>query len=113
MVIKPLDKRNEDRIMRNRWNPEEIGETLEGTVLDIYDSIYQDDDGNKKNQGKVMLIEDADGEAWETKPHVDLREYIPQIQIGNYIVLELIELQENPNGGYPKKIYSVGIDDGE
>lgn len=112
MVVKPLDKRDEDLIAKNYWNPEEIGETLEGKVISIYDSIY-DDGEEKKNQGKVMLIEDADGDKWETKPHVDLREYIPQIQIGNYVVLELIKLKENPNGGYPKKIYSVGIDDGE
>lgn len=113
MVIKTLDKREEDIIARNYWNPEEIGETLEGYIKDIYDSIYQDDDGNKKNLGKVMLIEDGDGEKWETKPHVDLREYIPQLGIGDYVVITLSKLIEPRNvGGYPKKIYEVGIDDG-
>lgn len=113
MVIKTLDKREEDIIARNYWNPEEIGETLEGYIRDIYDSIFQDDDGNKKNLGKVMLIEDPDGEKWETKPHVDLREYIPQLKIGDYIVITLSKLIEPRNvGGYPKKIYEVGIDDG-
>lgn len=113
MVIKTLDKREEDILARNYWNPEEIGETLEGHIKDIYDSIFQDDDGNKKNLGKVMLIEDPDGEKWETKPHVDLKEYIPQLEIGDYVVITLIKLIEPRNvGGYPKKIYEVGVDDG-
>ena len=113
MVVKPLKKKDEDILAKNYWNPEEIGETLEGKIKDIYDSIYQDEEGNKKNLGKVMLIEDADGEKWETKPHVDLREYIPQLKAGDYVVIELIDMIEPRNvGGYPKKIYSVGVDDG-
>lgn len=114
MVVKPLNKRDEDILVKNYWNPEEIGETLEGTIKGIYDSIFQDDEGNKKNLGKVMLIEDANGDKWETKPHVDLREYIPQLQEGDYVVIELVNMEEPRNpGGYPKKIYSVGIEDGE
>lgn len=112
MVVKTLGKRSEDTIARNYWNPEEIGETLEGEIVDIYDSIYTDDEGNEKNQGKVMLIKDPDNELWETKPHVDLREYIPQLNVGDYVVIELVELKANRNPtGYPKKIYSVGVDD--
>jgi len=114
MAVRPVSKRAEDVIARNYWNPEEIGETLEGTIVDIYDSIYTDDEGNEKNQGKVMLIEDPKKEKWETKPHVDLREYIPQLNIGDYVVLTLEKLIPSRNpGGYPKKIYDVGIDDGE
>ena len=114
MVVKPLNKRDEDIIAKNYWNPEEIGETLEGKIKDIYDSIYQDEEGNKKNLGKVLLIEDADGENWETKPHVDLREYIPQLEVGDYVIIELVDMIEPRNpGGYPKKIYGVGVDDGE
>ena len=112
MVVKTLGKRNEDIIAKNYWNPEKVGDVLEGEILDVYDSIYEDQDtGDRKNQGKVMLIEDPDGNNWETKPNVDLREYIPQLEIGQYVVIELIELKEQPNSNYPKKIYSVGVDD--
>ena len=39
MVVKPLNKRDEDILAKNYWNPEEIGETLEGTIKGIYDNI--------------------------------------------------------------------------
>lgn len=110
MMIKPLIKRNEDILARNYWNPEEIGEALEGEIIDIYDSIYTDETGFTKNLGKVLLIKDPDNELYETKPHVDLREYIPQLQVGDYVLITLTALEESPNPmGYPKKIYSVGV----
>ena len=112
MVIRPLIKRDEDIIAKNYWNPEEIGETLEGEIIDIYDSIYTDEKGFEKNQGKVLLINTPDDEKWETKPHVDLREYIPQLQVGDYVVITLTGLEEPQNPtSYPKKIYTVGISD--
>jgi len=58
-----------------------------------------------------MLIKDPAGELYETKPHVDLREYIPQLQTGEYVVITLTDLIASTNPtGYPKKIYEVGVD---
>jgi hypothetical protein len=61
-----------------------------------------------------MLIKDGADVEWETKPHVDLREYIPQLKVGQYVCIRLTEkIPPKKAGGYPKKNYSVSIDDGE
>jgi len=117
MAQKTLEKRDEDILDKNYWKPTEVGNALQGEIVDIYDKFYDEKDPEtdevvkRTNQGKVLLIKCSDNSLWETKPHVDLREYIPQLQKGDKVTLTIKELKPIPGNNYPKMIYSVAVEE--
>lgn len=113
MAQRTLKKRPEDRLDKNYWKPTEKGNVLQGKIVDIYDKFFDEEDPytgeiKHKNNGKVLLIQCSDNSLWETPTHVDLREYIPQLQKGDNVTITLQELK-NVGKSHPKMIYSVGV----
>lgn len=102
-----------EETMDKYWNPEKIGENIEGNVYEIM----------KDQWGKQRIVmdmgDDAEGNLMTTilPPHAQLLRFIPNLKIGDYIRVELVklvpptdeQLAEDPDRK-PAKIYKVQKD---
>lgn len=89
------------------WNPEEVGENIEGNVFEIVKDRYNND--------RIVLDmdDDADGNMIScTLPgHASLQRFIKNIAIGDYIRVELIEIiPAEEENRFDAKIYKVQKD---
>jgi len=87
------------------WNPTTVGEAVEGNVIDIFEDNYE------KTRVTIELAEKP--EVTKTLPaHSDLLRYTNNLAIGEYIRVELKEIQKSNNPKYAdKRIYRVLVDD--
>ena len=95
------------------WNPENVGDNVEGNVYEI-----KKDDWN--NDRVVLdLGDDEEGNLMTTTlpAHAHLKRFIPRLEVGDYIRVELIklieptpeQLEEQP-GRSPARVYKVQKD---
>ena len=115
MAQRTLEKRAEDLLDKNYWKPAEVGNALQGEIIDIYDKFFDETDPmtgeeKRKNNGKVLLVKCSDNSLWETPTHVDLREYIPQLQKGDKVTIKLKEFKD-VGKNFPKNIYNVAVEE--
>lgn len=86
------------------WNPEEVGEQIEGNIFDFVTDAY----GNKRID--LYMGEDEDGEPimCMLPAHADLKRYYVNLERGDMIQVTLVKLIE-PKGKsqYPKRIYKL------
>lgn len=95
------------------WNPEEIGDNVEGNVYSIEKDKWQND------RIVLDLGDDDNGELMTTTlpGHAHLQKFVPRLEVGDYIRVELIkqipptpeQLEINPNRS-PTNIYKVQKD---
>ena len=78
----------EETIVDKYWNPEEIGEDIEGNVYEIVK--------DKWNNKRIVLDlgDDEEGNIIKTTlpSHAQLARFIPNLMIGDYIRVEIIKL---------------------
>lgn len=102
-----------EETMDKYWKPEKIGEDIEGNVYEIVKDQWN-------NQRIVLdMGDDAEGNLMTTMlpSHAQLQRFIPKLQIGDYIRVELVklipptdeQLAEDPDRK-PAKIYKVQKD---
>ena len=90
-------------VMPKYWKPEEIGECIEGNVFRFEAGQY----------GKQIVLDmgdDEDGNIMETTlpAHKQLQNFIPRLDVGDYIKVELVEIKPSTvEGRNPTKIYKV------
>lgn len=95
------------------WNPEEIGDNVEGNVFEIVKDQWDND------RIVLDLGDDENGEVITTTlpAHAHLRRFIRNLSIGDYIRVELVkqipptpeQLEQNPTRS-PTNIYKVQKD---
>lgn len=72
------------------WNPEQIGDNVEGNVLEFIT--------DKWNNKRIVLDlgDDENGEVITTTlpSHAHLKRFIPKLEVGDYIRVELVKLIE-------------------
>ena len=88
------------------WKPEKIGDNIEG-------NIYEINDGNYGKQIVLDMGDDENGEiATTTLPsHKQLQNFIPKLQVGDYIRVELVKiLPAKVEGRNDTMIYKVQKD---
>ena len=80
----------EETVVDKLWNPEKIGENIEGNLFEI----TKDQWGNKRMV--LDLGDDEEGNMLTTTlpNHTQLRRFIPNLTIGDYIRVELVKLVE-------------------
>ena len=80
----------EETIVDKYWNPEKVGEDIEGNVYEI----TKDQWNNKRIV--LDLGDDEEGKMIKTTlpAHAQLQRFIPNLVIGDYIRVELIKLVE-------------------
>jgi len=103
----------QETIMDKYWKPEKISDNIEGNVY----RIVKDQWDNKRIV--LDLGDDEDGNIITTTlpAHAQLQRFIPNLQIGDYIRVELVkqieptaeQLEANP-GRSPTNIYKVQKD---
>ena len=106
MAFKPVEKGPEE--YGRYWNADEIGTAIEGNIY----KFVTDDYGNKRID--LYLGEDEDDSAilCMLPAHADLKRHYVNLERGDYIRVELVELiPPKKEGGYPKRIYKVLVDD--
>ena len=106
MAFKEVEKGPEE--YGRYWNADEIGTAIEGNIY----KFVTDDYGNKRID--LYLGEDEDGSAilCMLPAHADLKRHYVNLERGDYIRVELVELiPPKKEGGYPKRIYKVLVDD--
>lgn len=88
------------------WNPKEIGDSIEGNLF----AWLKDQYGNK-----IAVFDCVDEDGNEVKfilpSHKNLRRFYKGWKIGDYIRVELVDLQSVINQQYKKRIYKALIDD--
>ena len=90
------------------WNPDKVGDMIEGNIY----KFKKDDYNNTRID--LYLGQDEDDEAILSMlpAHADLKRHYVNLERGDYIRVELIELiPPKKEGGYPKRIYKVLVDD--
>ena len=106
MAFKEVEKGPEE--YGRYWNADEIGTAIEGNIY----KFVTDDYGNKRID--LYLGEDEDSSAilCMLPAHADLKRHYVNLERGDYIRVELVELiPPKKEGGYPKRIYKVLVDD--
>ena len=86
------------------WNADQVGDVVEGNIY----KFVTDDYGNKRID--LYLGQDEDDEAILTMlpAHADLKRVYVNLERGDYIRVEVIELiPPKKEGGHPKRIYKV------
>lgn len=102
-----------EETMDKYWNPEKIGEDIEGNVYEIVKDQWN-------NQRIVLdMGDDAEGNLMTTTlpAHAQLQRFIPKLQVGDYIRVELVKLVQPTDeqlaadpSRKPAKIYKVQKD---
>ncbi|MBQ2832412.1 hypothetical protein [Methanobrevibacter sp.] len=95
------------------WNPEKIGDNIEGNVFEIVKDQWNND------RIVLDLGDDAEGNLITTTlpAHAQLRSFIPKLKIGEYINVEFVDqipptekqLEAQPDRS-PTNIYAVKKD---
>ena len=86
------------------WNPENVKDSVEGNVYEIKKDNWDND------RVVLDLGDDEDGNLMTTTlpAHAHLKKFIPNLEIGDYIRVELTKLiPPRKENGYPKRIYKV------
>ena len=102
-----------EEAMDKYWNPEKIGENIEGNVYEIVKDNW--------NNKRIVLDmgDDEEGNLMTTTlpSHAQLQRFIPKLQIGDYIRVELVKIidptseqLEKDSSRKPAKIYKVQKD---
>ena len=93
------------------WKPEKVGDFVEGNIYEFAESTYE---GRKQVQINLYLGEDEKGEPIMTllPSHADLKRAYVNLQVGDYIRVEVVEkIEPRGKSQYPKFIYKVLVDD--
>lgn len=95
------------------WNPENVGDNVEGNVYEIKKDNWDND------RVVLDLGDDEDGNLMTTTlpAHAHLKKFIPNLEIGDYIRVELTklieptpeQLEKQPDRS-PTRIYKVQKD---
>lgn len=88
------------------WNPEEIGESVEGNLC----TWLKDQYGNQ-----IGVLDSTDEEGNDIKiilpSHKNLRRFYKRLNIGDYILVKLVDLKPIKRSKHKKRIYKVLVDD--
>ena len=106
MAFKEVEKGPEE--YGRYWNADKVGDVIEGNIY----KFVKDDYGNTRID--LYLGQDEDDEAILTMlpAHADLKRTYVNLNRGDYIRVELTELiPPRKEGGYPKRIYKVLVDE--
>ena len=92
------------------WNPEEIGDQIEGNIYDFVVDSY----GNKRIDLYLGSDEDDEPIMCMLPAHADLKRYYRNLERGDMIQVTLVKLIEpRKEGQYPKRIYKLLKDDSQ
>ena len=88
------------------FNPTRIGENIEGNICDN----KLDDYGNN-----ILILDVGTDENGKTKTtalpaHQSLMEYYEDLNMGDYIYVELVDIVKRKNSKHSYKVYTVGVD---
>ena len=97
----------EETVVDKYWNPEKVGDSIEGNVYKIVKDQWNND------RVVLDLGDDAEGYMITTTlpAHAHLKRFIPNFEIGDYIRVELKEIIPSEKEGYSDtRIYKVQKD---
>ncbi|MBQ6512074.1 hypothetical protein [Methanobrevibacter sp.] len=97
----------EETVVDKYWNPEKVGDKVEGNVFEIVKDQWNND------RIVLDLGDDEDGNLLTTTlpAHAHLKRFIPNLRIGDYIVVTLKEIIPSEKEGYSDtRIYRVQKD---
>ena len=106
MAFREVEKGPEE--VGRYWNADQIGDVIEGNIY----KFVQDDYGNTRID--LYLGQDENDEVILTMlpAHADLKRHYVNLNRGDYIQVKLTNLiPPRKDGGYPKRIYTVLVDD--
>ena len=90
--------------MGRYWNPEKVGNKITGHIYQFVTDSY----GNKRIDLYLGTDEDDEPIMCMLPAHADLKRTYVNLERGDYICVELIELiPAKKEGQYPKRIYKV------
>ena len=92
------------------WNPEKVGDKVEGNIYEFAESMY---DGKKQVRINLYLGRDDNDEAIMTllPSHAHLKRYYVNLQEGDYIVVTVTDIiPPKTDKGWPKYKYRVQVD---
>lgn len=92
------------------WNPEKVGDKVEGNIYEFEESMY-----NNKKQVRINLYlgRDENDEAIMTllPSHAHLKRYYVNLQEGDYIVVTVKDIiKPKKDGDFPRYKYRVQVD---
>lgn len=108
MAFKTLEKGGQE--LTNPYPKfEEIGDYVEGNISDF----IIDDYGNKRIELYKGFDEESGEDKYQTLPaHSDLKGYYSQLNIGDYVHIELVKIIKSNNPEYSDKMkYIVQVDE--
>ena len=97
----------EEVVIDKYWNPEKVGDNVEGNVFEIVKDQWNND------RIVLDLGDDEDGNLLTTTlpAHAHLKRFIPNLRIGDYIKVTLKEIIPSEKEGYSDtRIYKVQKD---
>ncbi|PWB87886.1 hypothetical protein [Methanobrevibacter thaueri] len=101
VMLKPKSK------YQKYFNPKRIGENVQGNIINQVEDEY----GNTCLVLDVGTDENGDIKTTTLPAHQSLMDYYDQLEMGDYIYVELVDLVERKDREYPIKIYAVGIEE--
>lgn len=96
-----------EEVIGKYWNPEKVGDNIEGNVFEIVKDQYGNDrivlDMGDDENGNIMTS--------QLPGHASLQRFVKNINIGDYIRVELVDIiPAKEEGRYDAKIYKVQKD---
>lgn len=109
MAFKEVEKAPEEKGIPKYFKPEQIGDSIEGNIYEFAESTYN---GQKQVRINLYCGEDENGEPLMSllPAHADLKRTYANLNVGDYIRVEVVDKIQTKNMNYPKWIYKVLVD---